>query len=470
MVLHPIDGRYGVSELENYISEEANLKYILKIELAHIEAMEKRNICPKGTYDSISQRASQITANMWEEKQKDPKYKHNIRALMALINESLPDNMKGFFHLAYTSYDAIDNGYILGVKDATHEIVIPDMLSFGYTLLDLSKKYKSAVQIGRSHGQHGEPTTFGREIAYYIDRWGKGIRRIKEAADNFEGKIAGAMGTKASLDLLGDPNELEREVLESVGLKPARIATQIVQPEEFSNYFSQLLISFGTLNDLSNSMRHLARTEIGEIALEAGEGHGRSSTMLHKGMSEGGVIIGNPEDFENICGQYRAVMPHIISVYLNQESEHNRDIRNSAPERYYKPEILDAFVYSVRRADKAMKNLRANKKTMRSRVENSWHLLMEPAYIALALDGETNAQEYVREAMKAYGNFKAVLEKDEKLKKAISALPDEKRKIFESPMNYIGESEKQPEKIISFWNQKFSEIEKEITLKAFNHY
>ncbi|MBI5061294.1 MAG: hypothetical protein HZB67_03190 [Candidatus Aenigmarchaeota archaeon] len=458
MAIHPIDNRYKVPELEGYFSDDAQLKYIFKIELPLIRALEKRWHCPKGTYEKISERASQITGEMWAEKQRDPKYKHNIRALIALVNEGLPEDLQRFFHLGYTSYDAVDNGYILGLKDVTSDLVIPDALALGNTLLGLSDRYKSTVQVGRSHGQHGEPTTFGREIAYHADRWGKGIGRIMDATERMEGKIAGAMGTKASLALLGDPDELENAILGSVGLT-ARISTQIVQPEDAANYYSQLLISFGILNDLANDMRHLARTEIGEISLEMPEGHGRSSTMVHKGLSEQGAIIGNPEDFENVCGQYRAVMPHIISVYLNQESEHNRDIRNSAAERYYKPEILSAFIYSIRRMNDTMGKVRANEDVMRRRVENAWHLLMEPAYIALALDGEARAQDYVRNAVKEHGDFKTALESDARIRSAIDALPAEKRAVFESPLNYIGESEKQASNIVLYWSAEFSVTE-----------
>jgi adenylosuccinate lyase len=203
-------------------------------------------------------------------------------------------------------------------------------------------------------------------------------------------------------------------------------------------------------------MRHLARTEIGEFALEMPEGHGKSSTMPHKGLSEQGAIIGNPEDFENICGQYRAVMPHIISVLLNQESEHNRDIRNSAAERYYKPEILNAFAYSTNRCNDTMRKVRANEEVMRRRVENSWNLLMEPAYIVLALDGEPNAQQYVRDVVKKYGDFKTALDEDERLRMVRLKLPDEKRFIFSSPLKYIGESPKQVDDILAYWAGDFN--------------
>jgi len=453
--MHPIDDRYHVSELAKFFGEESALRYILKVELAHLAALTKRGICPTDAYDKISERASAITADMWYEKQKEPKYKHNIRALMALVNDGLPVEVRRFFHLGLTSYDAVDNANVLALKDATYKVVLPDMISLGHTLLDLAENYRSTTQVGRSHGQHGEPTKFGREIAWHADRWGRAIVRVKDATDAMEGKLAGAMGTKASLALLGDANELERDVLESIKLRPARIATQVLQPEDASNYYSQLVIAFGVLNNLANDMRHLARTEIGEIALQLPEGHGKSSTMLHKGMSERGVVIGNPEDFENICGQYRAVMPHIISVYLNQECEHNRDIRNSAAERYFRPEILDSFVYSVRRCDATMRTVRANEEVMRSRVENALQLLMEPAYIALALDGESDAQQYVRDAVKTHGDFRTALERDERLKHAINALPSGCKTVFESPLNYVGESERQVDDVLSHWVKEF---------------
>jgi adenylosuccinate lyase len=187
--------------------------------------------------------------------------------------------------------------------------------------------------------------------------------------------------------------------------------------------------------------------------------------MLHKGMSESGVIIGNPEDFENICAQYRAVMPHIITVLLNQECEHNRDLRNSAAERFYKPEILNAFVNSTRRCNTVMKKLRPNEEAMRRRVETAWHLLMEPAYIALALNGEPEAQSCVRAAVKEHGDFRTALEKDGKLNAAISALPPEKSGVFDSPLNYIGDSREQVENVVEHWRSAFLELERTLPEK-----
>lgn len=140
------------------------------------------------------------------------------------------------------------------------------------------------------------------------------------------------------------PEKLEKIMMSELGIKPARITTQIVPPEYLADYFSQLLIAFSTMADFANDMRHLQRTEIGEVSEQFSAGQVGSSTMPQKR---------NPISWENIVSQWKAVMPHIISVYMDIISEHQRDLTNSASARYYIPEIINAFVYSIKRTKKS---------------------------------------------------------------------------------------------------------------------
>jgi adenylosuccinate lyase len=341
------------------------------------------------------------------------------------------------------------------------------MLSLGETLIGLSRGYRSTRQIGRTHGQHAEPITFGRKLAVHLDKWGEGIEEVKRATKGLKGKIGGAVGTKAALSLLGDPYDLEKEILGSVGLEPARISTQILHPEYAARYYAQLVIAFGTLENLANDMRELTKTEIGEIVMKLPEGHGESSSMPGKGLvGNEGEVTGNPEDYENTQGQYRANFADIIAVFLNQRTEQERDLINSSTERYFKPGILSPFVYSVKRMDETMKSVIAKKDVMEARVRNAWNSLMGPASISLTLNGDKGTQKYVRDAAKRYGDFNTALQEDSKLRSAIEELPDDQRHIFDSPMNYIGSSERQVDDVCEYWSPRFAEMRHELEARG----
>jgi len=243
-----------------------------------------------------------------------------------------------------------------------------------------------------------------------------------------------------------------------------------LHPEYAARYYAHLVIAFGTLENLANDMRELTKTEIGEIVMRLPEGRGESSTMPGKGLvGDSGEVTGNPEDYENAQGQYRANFSDIIPVFLNLRTEQERDLINSAAERYFKPEILSPLVYSVKRMDNTMKSVLAKEDVMEERVRNAWNSLMGPASIVLALSGDKGTQKYVRDAVKMHGNFETALQEDPKLRSAIGALPDGKRDIFESPMTYIGSSERQVDDVTSYWSQQFSAISRNLENRGEKH-
>lgn len=236
----------------------------------------------------------------------------------------------------------------------------------------------------------------------------------------------------------------------------ARITTQILPPEQFVQYYSSLIMSLGTISDLANDMRQLQRTEIAEVAEEFVKGQVGSSTMAHKR---------NPISFENVCGQFRALMPHIISVYLNMESEHNRDMRNSAPERYYMPEIINGVGYAMRRMTGLMKNIKVDEKQMMKNLRmTKGKFLSEPAYIALALNGMSadDAHKHMKDATAVAGkSFSEILSSDAAVKKAIEHLQADQQKIFKKPELYRGTADEDAQATVEYWLNRFSEIKEQ---------
>ena len=265
-MIHPVDYRYLVKELIPYLSEEAFLSYKLKVEAAHAQAMARMGVCPDVIAMEITRKSDARHVKLKEVKEMEAILKHDVKAMVEVLGKKLSDKAKPYRHLGLTSNDVVNTAQALMIRDATFRVIIPDMISLERQLIDLARREKSTIQIGRTHGQHADPTTFGKEIAVYVDRWGKRIEAIKDAALQLRGKASGSVGTLAPFSLLCDnPEKLESLIMEELGLEKASISTQIVQPEPLVNYFCQMEIALATLADFANNLRHLQRSEIAEI-------------------------------------------------------------------------------------------------------------------------------------------------------------------------------------------------------------
>ena len=449
-MIHPTDYRYLVKELDPYLSDEAFLGYKLAVEAAYIKALANVGVCPEDVAREISKKANINTVTPKKVKEKETELKHDIRAMVDVLADAVSERAKPFVHLGLTSYDVVNTAQALMLKDVTKDVIIPSMIELEKKLIILAEKYKDTVQIGRTHGQHAEPITFGFYLAGYVDRFGEAIEKIGGAVEELRGKASGAVGTKAGLGIVYDsPEKLEKIMMSELGIKPARITTQIVPPEYLADYFSQLLIAFSTMADFANDMRHLQRTEIGEVSEQFSAGQVGSSTMPQKR---------NPISWENIVSQWKAVMPHIISVYMDIISEHQRDLTNSASARYYIPEIINAFVYSIKRTKKNLDGLVINEKKMKKNLEMTGTALAEPVYIMLAMGGHTNAHKYVKnlvnEALKSGTPLSELIKKDEKIKKLLDSIPEDRKKILEKVENYTGTASDKTEEVVRFWRSK----------------
>lgn len=455
-LVHPLDYRYLVKELIPYLSEEAFLNYKLRVEVAHANAMARMGLCSEQAAKEISEKANTKYVTLKEVTKKEQILKHDIRSMIEVLKEKLSDEAKPYVHLGLTSNDVVNSAQTLMIRDATLSIIIPDMITLERIFIKLAKEEKSTIQIGRTHGQHAEPTTFGKEMAVYVDRWGRRIENILHATLQLRGKASGAVGTLASFCVICDePEKLENLIMEELGLEKALISTQIVQPELLVNYFCQIEIAFATLADFANNMRHLQRSEIAEVFESFEEKQIGSSTMPHKR---------SPISWENIISQYRAVMPHVITAFMNIESEHQRDLRDSASTRYLIAEVLGAFDYSVRRATKAIREMSIDRETMKRNVTQTKDFCMaEPVYIVLALAGHHDAYNYVRtlvmKATKEKKKLKDLLANDINFIRALKKLQPKKRKLILNPKKYIGRSEQLVTSVTDHWEAKLCEIE-----------
>ncbi|MFH1641306.1 MAG: lyase family protein [Nanoarchaeota archaeon] len=452
--ISPLDFRYyGRSDsikekLQPYLSEEGATKYLAKVESALTQALAKRGVCDKEIAIEVDKATRQVTAQ--EVYIEEDRIKHNIRALANSIRKRVSTRAKPYVHFTTTSHDIICTADAARFKDFSNKVLIPELVKFEKTLIELAEREKNTLQIGRTHGQHAEPITFGFAIALYVSRIGSRIKAISRSANNLRGKIAGAVGAyNASSLFFSDPESFEKEVLSILKIKPSPISTQVVEPEYLTDYIHAIVSCFGVLANLSDDMRHLQRSEISEVAEEFGAKQVGSSTMPHKR---------NPINFENVKSMWKEFMPRITTVYMDQLCEHQRDLTNSASSRFI-PELLAGFFTSLLRLNKVMSKLIVDKKSLKKNFDmNKEMITAEPAYILLSAYNHPDAHEYVREltltSQKTGRRFRELLLKDDNLKEYFHKFTKKQIDILKTPEAYVGISAKKVENICKFWRNE----------------
>ncbi|MHB2035653.1 MAG: lyase family protein [Nitrososphaerales archaeon] len=455
----PTDFRYAVEELKPILSEEAYVKYKAKVEAALALQLSKIGLCSRAIADEIGRSCERVTAEaVYAE---ESRIKHDVRALANVIRDGVSAAAKPYVHLTATSYDIVDTANALRLKDAVKKVLIPDLVKLEEALIAIDLAYYSSVQIGRTHGQHADPITFGSFAAYYVSRLGQRILKMNEAANSLSGKFAGAVGVYGPLSLLmANPEKFEGDLMSSLGLIPSEVSTQIVQPEPVTDLMHSIVSTFGVLANFARDMRNLQRTEIAEISEAFSESQVGSSTMPQKR---------NPINFENVESTWKKFMPQMVTVYMDQISEHQRDLTNSLSQRYL-PELLVAFDSSVRRLTRTIWDARKNKPLLsietasmkRNLVISEDTISAEPLYILLSIAGHPDAHESVRKivqrAITEKKSFKEVLKSDRELSKYFAKISSDKMKILDSPSLYTGIAPQKARRVAMEWKKKMSRL------------
>ncbi len=448
----PTDYRYNVEALKPYLSEKAFIKYKAKVESSLVRILAERGFCSQEVAREVELASREIDVD--DVYREEERIKHDIRALVNILRNKVSDEAKPFIHAMATSYDIVDTANALRYRDAVREVLLKDMLTLEKLWIDLARREKNTLQIGRTHGQHAEPITFGFTIAQYINRWGNRILKVKAAIDNLVGKFSGAVGAYNAASLFfEDPESLEREILGYLNLKPAEISTQIVPPETFTDFLHSIVSSFGVLANYARDMRNLQRSEIGEVGEPYDEAQVGSSTMPQKR---------NPITFENVESAWKKFMPQMITMYLDQISEHQRDLTNSLTQRYI-PELLVIFTSSIRKMIRITKKLRVDKVNLHRNFQmNSDMLIAEPLYILLAFYGHPNAHEYVRKLTEqSYRTKKPLydlIQNDNALQPYLTRFTSAQKEILSNPSTYVGIASKKTEKIVTLWENRLLTI------------
>ncbi|QEN07680.1 adenylosuccinate lyase [Oceanispirochaeta crateris] len=391
--ISPLDHRYYQSNkelfeaLSNTLSEEATVAYCVKAEMALLKThIQLQNLGDQSLIDSLDDIEKTITPE--EVYKEEEKTQHNIRALVNVINKKVPEKLKPWVHMGATSVDMLDTANSMRMRDVTRNTILPLLLELEEELIKMAEAEAETPQVGRTHGQHAVPVTLGFALAEYVSRLGQSIREMERLSSNLRGKLAGAVGGyNATSMITADPLEMEKIYLKFLGLKPSEYSTQMVEPEYLLRLLLEYNTAFGIIANLADDLRHLQRSEIDEVREFFSATQVGSSTMPQKR---------NPWNCEHVKSLWKAFAPRVMSFYMDQISEHQRDLSNSASARF-QADFIAGFAAATSRMKKIMAGMTVNKPQLtRNLTVQGDFVLAEPTYILLAMSGVNGAHEIVR--------------------------------------------------------------------------
>ncbi|MDR0540014.1 MAG: adenylosuccinate lyase [Spirochaetaceae bacterium] len=397
--ISPLDHRYSLSEkdvfdaLMPYLSEEASISACVKAEIALIIAhLRDKGRLTEALRAALIKLETAITPE--EVYAEEEKTRHNIRALVNVLKTKLPEDVAPLAHLGATSVDILDTAFAWRVKKATLDIALPLFAKLELLLCDIAEREADTPQVGRTHGQHAVPVTVGFAFAEYVARAGKSIIRIRELAADLRGKLAGAVGAyNATALLTRDPLRLEQFFLDEMDLLPSEHSTQLAEPEHILRLLLEFNVFFGIIANLADDLRNLQRSEIAEIRESFSSAQVGSSTMPQKR---------NPWNSEHVKSMWKAFMPRVLTFFMDQISEHQRDLTNSASQRFI-AEYITGLCMACERMRGVLAGLAVDRENLMRNLRNGsasgmirGGILAEPAYILLAESGENGAHEYIR--------------------------------------------------------------------------
>ena len=295
MAIHPIEFRYGTPEMKAIWEQESKLQNMLKVEAALAKAEAEIGLIPKDAADEINKKATTEYVKQERVDEIEQATHHDIAALMKALEEVCENDAGEYVHYGATSNDIIDSSQSIQLKDSII-IIREEVVKLIELLIDLAQEHKNTVTIGRTHGQHALPTTYGMKFAIYIDELTRQLDRLDLTKEHLcVGMMTGAVGTTAALGDVG--YDIHMRVSEILGLNPVHISNQVVQRDNHAEYVMTLANICSTLEKMALEVRNLQRTEIMEVGEKFNpKKQVGSSTMPHKR---------NPITGERICGVSR---------------------------------------------------------------------------------------------------------------------------------------------------------------------
>ncbi len=401
--------RYTREEMGKLWSLENKYQTWLRVEIAVCEAWAELGEIPEDALKTIKEKAN-FDKDRIDEIEKT--VKHDVIAFLTSVAEHVgPDSR--YIHKGLTSSDVLDTALGILLRESS-ELIIKDLEALLPVLHKQAIRYKDTPCMGRSHGVHAEPMTFGLKFALWYEEIKRDIERMKRAKEVVStGKISGAVGTFSNL-----PPVLEEKVMEKLGLQAEPVATQVVQRDRHAEYLTTLAIVAGTIEKIAVEIRHLQRTEVREAEEPFTKGQKGSSAMPHKR---------NPVGCENLSGLSRVVRANAMAGLENIALWHERDISHSSVERIIIPDSSILIDYMLRRLKGILENLHVYPENMERNINRSYGLYnSQRILLALTEKGLTREDAYLlvqRNAMKSWEegvDFKTLLLKDPEITKHLT--------------------------------------------------
>lgn len=413
--------RYTRKEMGDIWSIENKFRKWLEVEIAVCEAWAELGKIPKDALEEIKEKADFDLKRIDEI---EATVKHDVIAFLTAVAEKVGPSSR-YIHMGLTSSDVVDTAMALQIKQAG-ELILKDLNEFKELLREKAFQHKNTICMGRSHGVHAEPTSFGLRFALWYEETKRNIERLKQATKRISiGKISGAVGTFSNI-----PPEIEEIALKKLGLKPEPVATQVVQRDRHAEFLSILALIAGMVEKIAVEIRHLQRTEVLEAEEPFTKGQKGSSAMPHKR---------NPVGCENLSGLSRLVRSNAFASFENIALWHDRDISHSSVERIIIPDNCILVDYMLNRLYGIIKDLVVYPERMLKNMELSYGLYnSQRVLLALVEKGLTREEAYKitqSNAMRSWQEgvpFMNLLLKDEEVRKYLTE--DDIKSIFD--LNY----------------------------------
>ncbi|CAM4129062.1 adenylosuccinate lyase [Mesobacillus thioparans] len=401
--------RYTRPEMGAIWTEENRFKAWLEVEILACEAWAELGEIPKEDVKKLRENASFDIDRI---KEIEEETRHDVVAFTRAVSETLGEERK-WVHYGLTSTDVVDTALSYVLKQA-NEILLKDLENFVEILANKAKEHKYTVMMGRTHGVHAEPTTFGLKLALWLEEMKRNLERFKMASRDVEfGKISGAVGTYANIDPF-----VESYVCEKLGLQPAPISTQTLQRDRHAFYMSSLALIATSIEKFAVEIRGLQKSETREVEEFFAKGQKGSSAMPHKR---------NPIGSENMTGMARVIRGYMTTAYENVPLWHERDISHSSAERIILPDATIALNYMLNRFGNIVKNLTVYPENMKRNMDRTLGLIYSQRVLLALIDkGMSREEAYdtvqprAMEAWEKQVQFRSLIEQDEKISVLLS--------------------------------------------------
>jgi adenylosuccinate lyase len=402
--------RYSRPQMAAIWSEENKYRAWLEVELCVCEAWSELGVIPKEDVAALREKAGFSIERILEIEQET---RHDVIAFTRAVSETLGPERK-WVHYGLTSTDVVDTALGFLLKQA-NAIIEEDLLRFIDILRNKALEHKNTVMMGRTHGVHAEPTTFGLKLALWHEEMKRNLERFRRAATDVEyGKISGAVGTYANIDPF-----VETYVCRKLGIQPAPISTQTLQRDRHAAYLAALALIAASLDKFATEIRALQKSEFREVEEPFAKGQKGSSAMPHKR---------NPIGCENISGLSRVIRGHMLTAYENVALWHERDISHSSAERVILPDSTILIDYMLNRFGNIVKDLTVFPDNMRRNMERTFGLPFSGRVMTKLIDkGFSREQAYdtvqplAMQAWETGRSFRDIVATSQEITAALSA-------------------------------------------------